>query len=324
MCIFSGSIREVSSTKILVSYVYPSQLVHVTDPNGKIRTFKKKTSNKPMQLVVYANSVEINSSISPVAMILPFPSNGRPKIKLLDFSRYESLFEHLESMFPQKISNDYSNSFSDDGPIEVLNVGSYKASVVPNLKAFDKLQFNQFGISSEVKNLLSRYYDKNYGFVVCILKADAKYHPFGYIHELRHDNRLFIPTRHFHGGSRDSEISHATEDETSDELTDFMQRSLLAEDEWIRHKVKKNKIRNTAKLDWDHDIYIINVNRAKQNKMFQQNYMSITSASASKVANYNKYLKLDRIPNFITFGKITDILKLNVHSGYQKNHDIII
>jgi len=138
------------------------------------------------------------------AMILPFPLiKGKNRVAVLDMSQYENFFEDIDLLFPiQQRSSEgaYSNSLMDSA-IDVVKVGSYDVSVVPNYDQFTRLQFDKFNLHPDVTKLLGQYYSKNYGFMVCILRPQATYHPFAYVHELRNNGEMFIPTRHYHGNT---------------------------------------------------------------------------------------------------------------------------
>lgn len=221
MCIFSGDVKEVSKTRILISKIFPAKIITGKDGNGRMRKFKQP-NGLPLQLTVYSNSVKLSrtpfdSNGRPnTAMILPFPMKpGRKnRVRVLNMEQYEGIFEDLNSMFPFYVSNSSeskSYNLSDDAQkLEVYNIGSYQVSLVPGIKSFDKLQHNTFGLVPDVKELLKQYYSHNYGFVVCILRNNAKFHPFAYVHELRKDQKLFVPTRHFHGVNSGQSISDSS------------------------------------------------------------------------------------------------------------------
>jgi hypothetical protein len=205
MCIFSGSVESVAATKILVSQVYQTQIVEQKE-KGKKKRYKKPVG-KPLQLVVYSNKVildptahdSIAGTPGGTAMILPFPLiKGNNRVAVLDMSNYENFFDDIELLFPIPQTQSYSNSILSDA-IDVVKVGSYNVSIVPNYENFIHLQFDKFNLHPDVTNLLKRYYSHNYGFMVCVLRPQARYHPFAYVHEIRNNGELFVPTRHFHG-----------------------------------------------------------------------------------------------------------------------------
>lgn len=212
MCIFSGAVSNVSTTKILVSPVYQAEIVTRRE-RETVRKFKKPVG-KPMQLVVYSNKVVLDpndrDNVTGVrngaAMILPFPLiKGYNRVAVLDMSRYTNFFDDVELLFPLTRSSNgdmiaYDMELANSqGMISVMDIGSYKASIVPKYHDFARLQFGEFNLDSSVSKLLERYYSRDYGFVVCILKPQATYHPFAYVHELRSNGELFVPTRHYHG-----------------------------------------------------------------------------------------------------------------------------
>jgi len=205
MCIFSGSVKEVSKTKILVSQVFPAKIIDARDKTGRSRRFKKPIG-KPLQLTVYQNSVQLSrnpmdaSGRPNTAMILPFPlrSDRKNRVQLLNMENYEGLFDDLESVFSQRVVLSKAYTLSDNQSLDVYNIGSYQASIVPNFDSLDKVD-TIFNVVPDVKQLLKQYYGRGFGFVICILKNSAKFHPFAYVHELRMDGKFFVPTRHFHG-----------------------------------------------------------------------------------------------------------------------------
>jgi hypothetical protein len=58
------------------------------------------------------------------------------------------------------------------------------------------------------KNTLSMFYYQPYwGFIICKLSTGPElYHPFGYSHQII-DNKIYIPTRHFHRQPKWEEIN---------------------------------------------------------------------------------------------------------------------
>lgn len=188
MCIISPpEVEEISNTTIFIAPVINNR-----------------------QLTVYSNTVEVDN---PVAMILPFPVTNRKgailakdsnkTFEFVDFSNYENLFDDLESLFPKFATRGLSKGFDsfdcdDNYSLDVVDVGNYKASVAFSLDDLKRLKFDVFNLTPDVVELMSTHYKDNYGFVVCIMTESKKYHPFGYIHDMRDDMRYFVPTRHYH------------------------------------------------------------------------------------------------------------------------------
>jgi hypothetical protein len=87
--------------------------------------------------------------------------------------------------------------------LDVHDVGSYKASIVPSLDEFDRLDTNTFQIDHSLLGFLRAHYAAGFGFIVCKLKpGNNSYHPFAYTHALDFSGKLFVPTRHYHPNHR--------------------------------------------------------------------------------------------------------------------------
>ena len=178
MCIITSTVNEVAKTRIYVS---------ADEANRR-------------QLTVYSNYV---SSSRENAMILPVPNPE--SIELLNFSNYPAFFEDLANCFQKRIPRGISNTLGFGLVTETLpiyKVGSYQASIVPNLDEFDRLDFHTFKVDPNLYSFLDVHYRKgNFGFIVCSLMAgDHTYHPFAYTHGMHKSGRLFIPTMHYHPG----------------------------------------------------------------------------------------------------------------------------
>lgn len=178
MCIIVPEAKEVGDTKIFVAPI---------------------AGNK--QLTVYSNRVNLER---PAAMILPFPKGSLPY--LVNLENYTDLFYDLASHFPEQLSigmliNSKSSEFDLplSSPLEVHTVGSYSVSIADNLEDLSRLRKDVFQITGDVGVMFSQYYSSGYSFMVCIMKAGAKFHPIGYVHSRLSDKSMFIPTRHYHG-----------------------------------------------------------------------------------------------------------------------------
>jgi len=204
MCIIQGDVLEVTSTKIFVAPLQDGQ----------------------RQLTVYSNKVSMDKAGG--AMILPFPQGAG--CELVDLSAYTDLFTHLDLLcWPQVKSRSiqsYSLSAVRDSMLEVKQSGSYKASIVPELKDLSRINPSVFSVNPKVREFLREKYPTGYGFVVCQLDKNKEYHPFGYIHSLiLPSQQIFIPTMHYH-----THIMGYEHDEKGSEPS----------------------------ADWDHDIYTLN------------------------------------------------------------------
>lgn len=170
MCIISGEVNEVSSTNIFVS----------------------QTNIPGQQFTVYSNTVQMGTNKG--VMVLPFPKGD---CKMIDLSNYPRLFDDLKKACPfpfisKSLGLSRGFDIQTDSLLEVSQVGSYKASIVPSINDFSRLDQN-FPINADVTEFLKN----NYSYVVCRLDKENEYHPFGYIHN-SFNNGLFVPTMHYH------------------------------------------------------------------------------------------------------------------------------
>jgi hypothetical protein len=332
----------------------------------------KQPIGKPMQLVVYSNNVAKQEStlaemseagetgVRNTAMILPFPLiKGTNRVKILDLSRYSTFFDDLDLLFPQELTRDtrsYTNSFStetDDEPIPVQYVGSYAASIVPNFSSFSRLQFKKFNLSPEVTELLGTYYGTGFGFMVCILtKSSTQYHPFAYVHEIREDKKLFVPTRHYHrkvasnpftnyyepGTIRASHAEDVDPDSSElgdvDDVADYFYRTLALEDRWIELTARKQKnptvrasneaIHGALGVDWDHEIYVLNCGRVVNSSLLHKPGIRIIPAAKERLGNMYVYVDSQRMPNDIALGAVKSLYKIKIDPVFRTNCDLYL
>ncbi len=322
MSIISGDIREVSSTKILVSVVYPTKLVEKIQDG--VKKIYKVGEGKPLQLTVYSNKVDLGSESA--AMILPFPLiSGKNRVKIINMEKYDNIFEDIDLLFPMENPSIFGSGIGQDSEIQTENIGKYKVSLVPNLKSIEK-----FELKPDVKKLLSQYYPKGFGFIVCILnsKVKAEYIPLAYIHEICSDERLFIPTRHYHTHvniQNDYRSGFSKEDKDQSEYEDLIYKTLTLNDEWMNLNAKKNNpanMRSKQTVDWNHNIYVINFPRIKLNPLLKHLGVKITT-----ICPENKFyaaVESDRLPLEFIFSKPVYVHKITVNNSYKYNHDLFI
>lgn len=188
MCLISTEIQKVSKTKILVA------------PNF----------DKTRQLTVYSNFV--NNISDSNAMVLPVPLPN--SVQFIDLRGYPNLFEDCAGCFynpyRSKSLNFSTNSYNarDDKPLEVFNVGSYQVSLAKSLEQISRVDTRVFKLSSGLKQTLEMFYYQPYwGFIICKLAKGAEsYHPLGYSHDII-DNKIYIPTRHYHQEAKWSDVN---------------------------------------------------------------------------------------------------------------------
>lgn len=177
MCIVSGK-AKLNNTNILV----------LPDSTGTV------------QMTVYQNSVN-NMSLNN-AMILPvlIPES----VELIDLSGYKNIFEDCKKSFGHIYE---SESFSRGSIVKktknyipIKKSGSYLASVCCSHDDIKRIDPKLFKISDDCEKFLKLHYPEPcWGFIVCRLDdTREKYEPFAYKNAMV-DNKLFVPTRHFHG-----------------------------------------------------------------------------------------------------------------------------
>lgn len=181
MCMFSGKVKEVSSTNIFA-----------------------RSDVHDRQFIVYEMSIIADREL---AMILPLPVKlpaGEHDVKFVDLKNCPEFFTSLNSGFPQPpaspgIASWHSKGIPEDvHPLEVVHVGDFEASFVPALKDFSRLD-ERFRLPADVWKQIPGYDD--YGFAVFKLKpGSARIHPMAFSFPRRDKNRLFFPTVHIHDG----------------------------------------------------------------------------------------------------------------------------
>lgn len=175
MCIISYPVLLVNSTNIFVG------------PN----------KNYTHQITVYSNKVHNTKTDN--AMILPVPYANT--VQLFDLSKYPNFFKDIDNCFSAPRSK---GATSINFKLDVVSVGSYLASVANNYRDLLNIDKSVFNLSDDCAKML-KMYPSHYGFIVCKLANENKeYHPFAYSHRI--EKKLFIPTKHYHGGSHEKEI----------------------------------------------------------------------------------------------------------------------
>lgn len=182
MCIIQGVTDRVQNTQIFVC---------------ELET--KKIQETKRQITVYSNEVSVSKNEN-VAMILPVPSCNNGDIEIVDMSENKDLFKKFQDYFWFRGSRGSSCSFRRKSFLEIKQHGSYDVSIVPSLQDFEHLNHEYFILDHSIAELLKRDYSDGFGFIVCKLRENAEYHPFGYTHPMKNNN-FFAPTKHFHNNS---------------------------------------------------------------------------------------------------------------------------
>jgi hypothetical protein len=186
MCIFTTTVRHVSSTRILARI------------------------EGGAQLLAYQMLFE---SLGDTAMVLPLPvatGAGEQALRFIDLEAFPQLFDYLDLLFPEADAVVCSRPAS--ATLAVHDVGAFEASFVPTAADFARLD-PRFRLPDSVWGALPGYAD--FGFAVFKLRtprsllgrlglkkpAPGKAHPMAFSFQSRHQDRLFFPTVHVHDGA---------------------------------------------------------------------------------------------------------------------------
>lgn len=176
MCIISGPVVSVGSTKILC---LPSK-------------------NRKRQLTVYRNAVNTPHTN---AMCLPVPNPFSVKFEKVPkdiFSQCKNSFIFGKSFSYGALGNT-KTFLKSKSYLAVQSHGSYDVVVVPSMLELERIPPSFTVLTDEVKEFLRTSYPDNFGIVLCRLKAGSTdYEPFAYSHDLHANTQLFVPTKHFH------------------------------------------------------------------------------------------------------------------------------
>lgn len=179
MCILSQPIQDIASTNIFANDL--GRGVHGT---------------------VY--SMEIETRV-PVAMLLPVPvlqGSGDDALKFVDLSNYPDFFEDMDELFPEmylSMSRSIGSPAMKVKSLQVHQVGAFKASYVPSMDDFGRLD-PQFRLDPMIWATLPNY--TGFGFAVFSFDPGAKkrIHPMAYNYPVERPTELFFPTVHVHDG----------------------------------------------------------------------------------------------------------------------------
>ncbi len=323
MCMISTEINSVSDTKL----------------------FCAVSANGQRQITVYSNKVDNISDGN--AMILPVPLPHT--LQFHNLASYPDFFADCKACFsiPMKSLSYNSRQIDEAEGLVVFKVGSYLVSVAKNLQQLDLINGKVFKLSPELKEILSMYYYQPYwGFIICRLdKGSHLYHPFAYSHDVI-DGKIYVPTRHYHKtvdwtepnywdlGLRigfdamnpisskkfnESNIdkspmfSHGLSDTTTPEsfgLFNGGKKSGKINKDFDKKQEKSN---NDMADDWNHEIYLYNINP------YSNKHMRRMNESGDEWDN-NSIPNITKI-NF-PFGKCRSFEKI-VINGTHPNIDLV-
>ena len=123
------------------------------------------------------------------------------------------MFKKLNKCFDEPQSRwlsgpSYAGVPSAEGLLPVRACGSYEYTLVPQHSDFDRVNPSVFSLDNSVRDVLRQEYPAGFAFLVCKIKGSRKFHPVAYKHPMREDNKLFVPTLHFHQGHGPAEEGH--------------------------------------------------------------------------------------------------------------------
>jgi hypothetical protein len=222
------------------------------DTVSKTKIFVGLNADKTRQLTVYSNFVANKSKLNAMVIPVPYPN----LVNFHDFSGNVKFFKDVDKSFvleqtilTTKGSRGFSYDCSLNSTLKVMDVGSYKVSLVPQFSDMCHLNEDYFILSEEIKFILGHMYSESYwGYIVFILADESKeYHPFGFSHQVIH-NTVYVPTRHFHCHEEQNPYNYKES-----------YRSYFGEifDPNLEINLKKQQ---DNMEDWDHDIYLYNCN----------------------------------------------------------------
>jgi hypothetical protein len=230
MCIISGPVLSVNSTKILA---LPSK-------NGK------------RQLTVYRNAVATPESNT---MCLPVPNPNSVKFENIP----KEIFKQCSKSFDIRFARGFSDGLTpaslsmnaSRSTLQVQSHGSYEVVLVPSMDDLDRVPIHFITLTSEVVEFLKASYPTNFGVLLCKLKkGSADYEPFAYSHDIQANDQLFFPTKHYHVHNKT--VTYYEEPG----WTGAFGGSLLGGDLIGLPGRKMPQIVNTRFADdWDHEIY---------------------------------------------------------------------
>ena len=285
MCIISGPVLSVNSTKILA---LPSR-------NGK------------RQLTVYRNAVATPDSN---AMCLPVPNPNSVKFETVPKDIFSQCASSFDIVYPRglTLSAGGANFSAKGGALPVQSHGSYEVVLVPSMDDLERVPSHFTVLSSEVKEFLNASYPTNFGVLLCKLKqGSADYEPFAYSHDIQANTQLFFPTKHYHVQN------HSEHGATHDEEPGWAGAfggSLLGGGQLMGVPGRKMpQLVNTRFADdWDHEIYSA------------QTPTWCHESSKKRMRNTNE-INWSKMPNEFNFGESL-VLRCKELVGHGANVDI--
>lgn len=300
MCMISQEIKSVSATKL----------------------FCGVNANKTRQLTVYANTVDNISKNNAMVLPVPFPSS----VIFHNLEDYADFFFDCELCFEKPRTElmykslSFTNEAVSEKKLEVYDIGSYKVSLAKSLDDLKRVNTNVFVLSKGLDEILKKHYSNSiFGFIICKLaEGNEKYHPFAYSHEITQE-KVFIPTRHYHDENINNFYNNYEMFTTRNYTNDNINNSPMFSS-W-NSSISSNSVKSKIDIndeyadDWDHDIYLYNVNVNTNSKVSKMN-------TCKEKWNGKNSLNLNKI-DFSLDRNCRSFQKLNI-SGNLPNIDIVL
>lgn len=182
MCCFSRPVESVSATRIFA-----------------------RDAGHGRQYLVYSMNY---AAAEDLAMVLPLPvpvGTKEDAVTFIDLHDYSDFFSDLHAGFPEPDSMPIPRSrgrmpaAARAIPLEVVQVGSFEASFVPQVQDFARLDA-RFRMPEGIWDKLPAY--KRAGFAVFKLRKSVRsVHPMAFVFPRADARKLFFPTVHIHDGT---------------------------------------------------------------------------------------------------------------------------
>lgn len=298
MCMISQEIKSVASTKL----------------------FCGVNENKNRQLTIYANTINNISKNNAMVLPVPFPKS----VVFHNLEDYSNFFADCNLCFTnplekmQNLGFGYTNEGITDGKLEVYDIGSYKVSLANSLEDLKKVNTNVFLLSNGLDEILKKYYSNNiFGFIICKLaEGNEKYHPFAYSHNIS-QGKVFIPTRHYHNENINNYYNNYDMFSSRNYNENNINNSPMFSS-WsgnFSSGSKRNKGDEKYADDWDHDIYLYNVDVSSNSQVVKMN-------TCKEVWNKKVKINLNKL-EFALDKNCRSFQKLNI-TGNLPNIDIVL
>lgn len=178
MCIVPFPVNSISSTHL---FVLPS-------------------TDRKRQMTFYKNDID---SIAENLMILPFPNPTSLKLHTI---KYKAMFDDLsKSVYkPSQRSYFYNMDLTRSCSasleyIPVISHGSYLVSICEKIEDLARVNPTVFTLPKTLMTFFAKHYNRQFGYLVCRLKEGKHtYEPLCYSHDLLNEEKLFVPTLHYH------------------------------------------------------------------------------------------------------------------------------